>query len=69
MGATSSTNVEDLVAPDLRIKDLGNYGGPTKTIALKANSPAIDEADGPSPLTIDQRGETRDDADIGAYER
>ena len=60
---------EDLVAPNVHIKDLGNYGGPTKTIALKAASPAIDEADGPNPTTTDQRGEVRNDADIGAYER
>ena len=50
-------------------RSLADYGGPTKTIALKANSPAIDEADGPFPLPVDQRGEARDDADIGAYER
>ena len=68
-GCNFFTDVEDHVAPDPRLKELGNYGGPTKTIALKFNSAAIDEADGPGPLTVDQRGETRDDADIGAYER
>ena len=68
-GCDFFTDFEDHVAPDPRIKPLGSYGGPTKTIALKANGPAIDEADGPSPVTVDQRGETRDDADIGAYER
>lgn len=68
-GCNFFTNVEDHVAADPRLKELAANGGPTKTIALKANSPAIDEADGPSPVTVDQRGETRDDADIGAYER
>jgi hypothetical protein len=68
-GCDFFTDVEDHVAPNVRLKALGNYGGPTKTIALKANSPAIDEADGPNLLAIDQRGEPRDDADIGAYER
>ncbi|MFN8111857.1 MAG: choice-of-anchor Q domain-containing protein [Solirubrobacterales bacterium] len=68
-GCTFFPDPEDHIAGNAGIKDLAANGGPTKTIALKANSPAIDEADGPGPLTIDQRGEARDDADIGAYER
>ncbi len=62
-------NVVYIVLDDVGFSAMGSYGGPTKTSALKANSPAIDEADCPNPLPVDQRGETRDDADIGAYER
>ncbi len=47
---------------------LGNYGGPTQTMALRAGSPAINAA-GASALTTDQRGFNRVGApDIGAYE-
>ena len=57
---------------------LGNYGGPTLTIALLAGSPALDhgsnalavDASG-KPLTTDQRGFARifnGTVDIGAYE-
>jgi len=68
-GCTYFDHGEDIVAANPRIKELADNGGPTKTIALRAASPAIDEADGPSPPVADQRGETRSDPDIGAYER
>lgn len=54
-----------------RLGSFDNHGGPTKTIALRANSPAIDAArDGFCPPT-DQRGVERPlgaRCDIGSYE-
>src|SRR5262249_9560100 len=53
---------------------LGNYGGPTQTIRLAANSPAIGAGDPalvPDGVTTDQRGEPRISGtglDIGAFE-
>jgi hypothetical protein len=55
---------------------LGDYGGPTKTVALASNSPAIGKGtavDNPvtnKPLTTDQRGFRLDtpNPDIGAYQ-
>lgn len=64
-----------------KLKPLADNGGPTKTMALKASSPAID-AGISSGLTTDQRGQPRpfnfpgiheapasDNSDIGAFER
>ena len=60
---------------DPELEQLANNGGPTQTIALEANSPAIDQ--GPAfPLVCpatDQRGDPRPDnsetaCDIGAFE-
>jgi len=62
---------------------LQDSGGPTKTIALLATSPAVDAIpggpssdctgiDGVTPVGVDQRGVVRPQAfgcDIGAYER
>ena len=63
---------------DPKLAPLGNYGGPTQTMALLAGSPAIGAgsvavAVGPDgePLTTDQRGlprTTNGKVDIGAYE-
>ena len=51
------------------IAKLAGNGGPTKTIALKAGSQAIDHA-GSSAPSKDQRGHKRGSKpDIGAYER
>jgi CSLREA domain-containing protein len=47
---------------------LKRNGGPTRTVALLAGSPAINEA-GPSAPARDQRGVRRVRPDIGAYER
>ena len=48
---------------------LADNGGPTETIALTKESPAVDHATKPAPKR-DQRGKRRDDRpDIGAYER
>lgn len=47
---------------------LANNGGPTKTEALLAGSPAINHGSSPAP-TVDQRGVARDSRpDIGAFE-
>lgn len=50
---------------------LGNYGGPTQTMALLNNSPAIDAGTTTSCPATDQRGVIRPQGaacDIGAYE-
>ena len=57
-------------------KKLGDHGGMTPTLALKADSPAIDAGDDATAPTEDQRGEPRIDlpgagtsiSDIGAFE-
>jgi hypothetical protein len=58
--------LDPLLAP------LGNYGGPTRTHALHANSPALNAGDNAkSPGPTDQRGKTRivgGVIDIGAFE-
>ena len=71
---TATSPIDPLLAP------LGDYGGPTQTMALLAGSPAIDTGDNtlvpidPStglPFTTDQRGFARivnGAVDIGAYE-
>jgi hypothetical protein len=58
------TDVDPLLAP------LGNYGGPTQTMALLPGSPAIDAGrDGTDVPSADQRGQSRVSAvDIGAFE-
>jgi hypothetical protein len=68
---------------DPRLGVLGNHGGPTQTIPLLWDSPAIDRAKAVGGLATDQRGELRtvdlpespfpnavggDGTDIGAYE-
>jgi hypothetical protein len=58
----------DLVRKRPRIGHLRDNGGPTKTVALKKGSPAIDKSD--DYPRRDQRGRPRDrHADIGAFER
>ncbi len=68
-GVTTSTNpINPLLAP------LGDYGGPTQTMALLPGSPAIDAGSNaliPPGVTTDQRGLPRivnDTVDIGAFE-
>ncbi len=60
----SSIVADPLLAP------LGNYGGPTQTMALLPGSPAIDAGmTGAGIPTTDQRGTARDSLpDIGAFE-
>ena len=57
--------------PLLDPNGLQDNGGPTQTIALQENSPAINAGSNPLGLTTDQRGEGRTiggGTDIGAYE-
>lgn len=57
---------------DPRLLPLANNGGPTKTHALRSNSPAVDAGDNANAPPTDQRGFARIDSDgiidIGAYE-
>ncbi len=57
----------------LALLPLGNYGGPTQTIALDLGSPAISAGSNPAGLTTDQRGAGfarpfGGATDIGAFE-
>jgi hypothetical protein len=61
-----STNDFTNVSP--RIAQLADNGGPTKTIALRRHSKAINHAGNDAP-SRDQRGVERHNPDIGAYER
>ncbi|MEM9537125.1 MAG: choice-of-anchor Q domain-containing protein [Cyanobacteria bacterium P01_E01_bin.45] len=61
------------IDPELDPAGLQDNGGPTPTIALQPNSPAIDAGSNPDSLDFDQRGESFDreingQADIGAFE-
>jgi CSLREA domain-containing protein len=58
----------DITNVNPRIAQLANNGGPTKTIALRRHSKAINHAGSDAP-TRDQRGVKRHDPDIGAFER
>jgi hypothetical protein len=57
---------------DPRLQPLGNYGGPTQTIALYPDSPAIGAGLNPDQLATDQRGlvsrTVQGATDIGAFE-
>jgi CSLREA domain-containing protein len=73
-GPISGSN--NLIGGDLLLAPLGDYGGPTQTIALLPGSPAIGKgiiADYPgtsTPITTDQRGKKLDSPspDIGAFQ-
>jgi len=62
----------NLVGIDPGLLPLGNYGGPTPTLALRYNSPAINAGSNPLALATDQRGLPREQPaglpDIGAAE-
>ncbi|MCK6476036.1 MAG: hypothetical protein L6Q35_04310, partial [Phycisphaerales bacterium] len=71
-GLTTGVN-GNLVGVDPKLGTLADNGGPTQTMALAADSPAINTGLNPSNLTTDQRGtgfaRVRGTAiDIGAYE-
>ena len=65
---TGPSDAQDIVTSSPKIAFLANNGGPTQTIALNPSSPAINAAALGSP-SRDQRGETRNNPDIGAFER
>ncbi len=74
-GWVSSDLTGTATAPlDAVLAPLGNYGGPTETMALLPGSPAIDAGNNaliPSGVTTDQRGYLRIEngtVDIGAFE-
>ena len=59
----------DLVNTNPLLSSLGNYGGPTQTIALLPGSPAINAGSNTGTPTSDQRGIARvGNVDIGAFE-
>ena len=62
-----STDIEGV---DPKLAPLGNYGGPTQTLALLPGSPAIGGGVPVSGVTTDQRGYPRPptNPDIGAYQ-
>lgn len=64
--STDLLNVVPLLFP------LGNYGGPTQTVALQTGSPGINAGDNYLAPATDQRGISRlasgNSVDIGAYE-
>src|SRR5262249_54872821 len=65
------TNNGSLNNTDPKISFLDDFGGPTRTVALVAGSPALDAADSDGRPTTDQRGVTRPfgaACDIGAFE-
>ncbi len=66
----SGPTLHNLTAQDPVLGALADNGGPTQTMALMRNSPAIDSADPAVCLAVDQRGEPRADlrCDIGAFE-
>ena len=68
-GCTGFDAPGDLFGGALKLGKLAGNGGPTKTIALKQGSRAINGADSKAPPK-DQRGVKRGKKpDIGAYER
>lgn len=68
-GSTAGCTVGGTFVADARIGALGDYGGPTQTISLDSDSPAIDRPGFDCPRN-DQRGRKRDAAcDTGAFER
>jgi len=79
ISGTITTNDHNLIGGTPLLAALGNYGGPTQTVALLPGSPAIDAGDdtacastGPAGVNNkDQRGVTRPvgaHCDIGAFE-
>lgn len=59
----------NLVGQDPLLEPLADNGGPTRTMALAAGSPAIDPAAANGATWLDQRGYLRSgSADLGAYE-
>ena len=62
---TSAAPLDPLLAP------LGDYGGPTQTMALLPGSPALGAGIAVAGLTTDQRGQSLDfpSPDIGAYQK
>jgi CSLREA domain-containing protein len=58
----------DMARANPKIAVLRDNGGPTKTVALRAASPARNRAEPSTSPSRDQRGVRRRDPDIGAFE-
>ena len=71
-GSVTGSNNLTGVDPKLDTSGLANNGGPTETIALEADSPAIGAGANPDSLFTDQRGDAprtgSGGTDIGAYQ-
>ncbi len=70
LGGTQITGTNDLQGGDPVLAALGEYGGPTETMALLPGSPAIGAGTAVSGITTDQRGVPRPSTglDIGAFQ-
>jgi hypothetical protein len=70
VGSLTAASTNNLIDGNALLAPLGDYGGPTQTMALLPGSPAIDAGiSGAGIPSIDQRGESRVGAvDIGAFE-
>ncbi len=69
IGGGSDGNIVLTSLADLGLAPLGDYGGPTATMALLPGSPAIGAGTAESGITTDQRGEPLDSPpDIGAFQ-
>jgi hypothetical protein len=67
----SSGNIVLTTLADLGLAPLGNYGGPSQTMALLPSSPAIGSGAGSSGISADERGAPRPTSgavDIGAFQ-
>ena len=66
---TCAEQATDITAADPRIGPLANNGGPTQTVALLSDSPAINDGNDALAPETDQRGFGRSGvSDIGAFE-
>lgn len=76
LGGNLTTESNSILNPDIsflrrspRLSPLANNGGPTATMALSTNSPAVDKGVSAYCVLTDQRGSNRvAGCDIGAYE-
>ena len=69
MPTTCVMTPDDVLGIDPLLGPLADNGGPTKTMALRAGSPAIGSALPDRATGQDQRGVERHDPDSGAFER
>ncbi len=69
-GQFSANTSSDIDPANPQLAPLANNGGPTETMALQTDSPAIGHGSTFSGITTDQRGDPRPsvDPDIGAYQ-
>ncbi len=65
----SQTGSNNLIGGNLLLSPLGDYGGPTATMALLPGSPAIGGGTSTGAPSLDQRGQPRSGhVDIGAFQ-